>query len=185
MTALVLLLGLSGAALPPVAVTDRQIPYRLQGDTAAALRAGIDAAGPMHTDGRRAAGYTRWTVRPEVRFEMGPGGCTLARAEVEVDVAITLPAWSPGPAATPGLAERFAVFADRLRRHELEHRRTGVETGERVRARLSRLPPSPDCPGLRRAIDAVIAGEVREGQRRDLEIDRRSRHGELDGARLP
>ena len=52
-------------------------------------------------------------------------------------------------------------------------------------ARLGRLPPSPDCPGLRRAIDAVIAEEVREGNRRDLEIDRRTRHGELDGVRLP
>jgi predicted secreted Zn-dependent protease len=185
MSALALLLALSGAALPPVAVTDRQTPYRLQGDTAAALRAGIDAAGPMHTDGRRYAGYTRWTVRADYRYEPGPRGCALVRAEVEVDVAITLPAWSPGPAATPGLAGRFGVFVGRLREHELSHRRTGVETGERVRARLGRLPPSPDCPGLRRAIDAVIAEEVREGNRRDLEIDRRTRHGELDGVRLP
>ena len=32
---------------------------------------------------------------------------------------------------------------------------------------------------------AVIADEAREGHRRDLEIDRRTRHGELEGARLP
>lgn len=185
MSVLALLLALSGAALPPVAVTDRQLPYRLQGDTSAALRAGIDASGPMHTDGRRYAGYTRWTVGVDYRYDEGPRGCALTRAEVEVDVAITLPTWAPGPAATPGLATRFEVFARRLREHELAHRRTGVETGERVRARLGRLPPSPDCPGLRRAIDAVIAEEVREGSRRDLEIDRRTRHGELDGVRLP
>lgn len=170
----------------PVAIDERLATYPIQGDTASELSSQIKRLGPLDgNEGKRFAGNTRWSVR--WNYMMAPqadGRCRLQQVQVSLEVTMTLPEWQPRHRADPLLKSHWPAYLAALTNHEMGHRANGVRAAFAVRDALAAVAPAASCQQLADGANAAANAAMNSRQGADVDYDRQTKHGALQGARL-
>jgi len=120
--------------------------YSVSGTSASALNLSLSLRGPRH-GGRAAHAITVWRLDWSYVPTRRSSTCASGRPRVVVDVVTTLPRWEDLEVASEGLAKDWAIFQERLRRHESGHREIAVRTGRELLSTLGDLR-AQDCDRL-------------------------------------
>lgn len=117
-------------------------------------------------------------------FAYGPEGCRLTGGEIAITIHTTYPRWRERDRGPDAMRVEWDRFMDALREHETVHGDLFREEAQRLADRLDRLPPSPTCNGLHRAITAEQERFDRAINSGQAAYETRTRNGASQGARL-
>lgn len=166
--------------------------YDVTGRDPRALLLDLQRRGPR-IGKRRHFGRTRWTARWEIEYARpvrsdgteAPGrACHMRRADVHLDVEVTLPRWNAPPAAPAALQHSWSSFIDALAFHEREHQESIVSAGRRATRALERMQ-APTCAALKEKANARARQIIEESRAYNRHYDERTGHGRTQGARWP
>lgn len=165
-------------------VVERSEYYEVAGSSAEQLRASINRMRPNDGKGERHDAVTRWDVHWQYRYRSAAGACALTSFTTSVEVLTTLPTWSNREAGSR-LAERWDRYITALKDHERGHARIGLRAAREIQERISALEPAPTCPLLEESIKSKGEALLDAHRSEEVEYDRRTKHGSLQGARFP
>jgi predicted secreted Zn-dependent protease len=174
------------SAHPGISIEDRTEYYRVAGDSAQDIFQQMRALGPIdESTGERFDGYTRWNTSWNYGVESAGRRCGLAKADVSLDVVITLPKWEPGPAARHRLVAGWPTYLSKLEAHEQGHRSIAVQAAEAVHDALATADPQPTCKQLMDELDRVAKEALEQYRQANRDYDRDTDHGAKEGVKLP
>ena len=184
LVSVVVAFGMLAAVAVPLAsaaATERvtTTTYRVFGSTEQQVRASLDARRPGDYDAR-----TQWFVDWSYTSAIRSSRCVVATSKVHTRIVFTYPRWVAPASASEELRADWTRYMSRLRVHESGHASIGRLTARRIVATLARTTAST-CSALDRSLRAVIARHFRAGNAADIAYDRRTRHGETQGAVFP
>ncbi|PSQ83866.1 MAG: hypothetical protein BRD44_02980 [Bacteroidetes bacterium QS_7_67_15] len=162
--------------------------YTVTGRTEQALLRDLVQHGPR-SDGARHFGRTSWTARWEIVYEQASrpareAPCRIRRADVYLDVEVTMPRWNAPSNAPAALRRDWSSFLDALAFHEREHQESIISAGRRVARALEDLTAT-SCSALEEKADTQARSIIEEARRYNRRFDERTRHGRTQGARWP
>jgi predicted secreted Zn-dependent protease len=159
--------------------------YVVHGATARALRAELDAKGPLGETGRRGDGYTRWSISWTYGLDFAGGVCTASRINVDLSIHMILPRWEKASAPEPGLVALWNRYFAALRVHEDGHRDLAVSAAREVRRALARERGAADCEALKKRMNSKANSLLDRLRRDQAAYDRATDDGKKQGVRLP
>lgn len=159
--------------------------YNVTGTDSKAMWQSISANGPKGDDGRVFAGRTDWNLGYRYQTRFRDGQCRVSTVTTRLAVVMHMPRWQDEGRAPRALRDRWQRYVAALREHENGHRDNGVAATAEVQARVSDLPPQPDCGSFDAQARTVANEIVARYVERDREYDRRTEHGLTQGARFP
>ena len=153
------------------------ITYPVSGTDAASLRRSILSQRRIDAkSGKAYDGFTRWQVSWSWSGD-GRGQCDLSTVKVAFHVEVTLPELTDPQRLPPDVLQRWNAYLSALRRHEAGHARHGYDGVEDIRRAVSQ----GDCAHANDRGRAV----VQRLNQFDLDYDRDTQHGILQGTILP
>lgn len=153
------------------------VTYPVSGADAASLRRSIKAQRPTDpTTGEAFDAVTRWQMLWKWSGD-GHGGCDLATTRVELRIEVILPELVDSERLPADVVQRWKAYLAALRRHEAGHARHAFEGVEDIRQAISH----GDCAHANERGRAV----VRRLNQYDVDYDRETQHGILQGTILP
>jgi predicted secreted Zn-dependent protease len=177
----------AGAPSSKVHVNRTETFYDVTGRSEQALLRDLTRHGPR-VGAERRFGRTAWTARWEIAYRTPPPGsnapCRMRRADVHLDVEVTLPRWNAPDDAPAALRRDWASFTDALAFHEREHRESIVNAGRRLVRALEGLE-APTCTALEEKAGAEARTIIKEARAYNRRYDERTDHGRTQGARWP
>ncbi|MGZ4462318.1 MAG: DUF922 domain-containing protein [Gaiellaceae bacterium] len=168
-----------------LSVSARYVYYAVHGRTADELRADLDTSRARAENGERHDALSGWYVRWHSLLSTRAQGCSIAQADVSVELTYRLPRWLHPSGVSPDLVGSWKRYLRALRVHEEGHAENGVRTGSRVLHGLRALPPTPSCKRLENRANGMVANEVARGNSWDIAYDRRTGDGAAQGAVFP
>ena len=183
-------LAVAFLALFPVALAQTQNRlewrtnyYSVTGMSLGEIRRSMDQSRPWK-DPPDQTGSTEWQI--EWRFEVTPAedGCRCKSFTTTTTITNTLPRWTPLAEAPAELKAAWTRFIKALGEHEAGHSRLALAAAADLHKRMKELGKGADCDGLRKRINDLAARVLEEYRQRDVEYDRRTRHGATQGVAL-
>ena len=175
----------SAATQARVVVRSRVRRYEISGSSALELRDGMDRLGPKDpVYGTPYAGFTRWRIEWSYDYATA-AGCAVDGVVVAVRIDIVMPRWRDARNGPAELAAAWRRFIAALRRHEEGHAAIARRGARRIARRLEALRTFPSCARLELAADAAAERILEETRRAERAYDRRTGHGDTQGARFP
>jgi predicted secreted Zn-dependent protease len=146
------------------------------------LAAAVNAATPIHEDGRSMAGHTTWHVWWHFTWHRATdGSCAIDTVHCDVTAEITLPQLESGDQAT---RERFQTFLAALEVHERGHVRIAEAAARDVEDAIRALPAAPDCASLDREANEAGQRVLARSRSDEVRYDQDTQHGRTQGAWL-
>ena len=182
---LVLLLLLALGTIAPGAATaapTEQVAtrtYRVTGSTEAQIRASIDANRTGDYDAE-----TRWFIDWSYTSVVRDGSCRVKTWKTHTRINFTYPRWIVPSDATSALRAKWTRYMSRLRLHENGHAAIGRGVARKIQATL-RATTAPTCATLDRTLGTTVRRHFAAGNAADRAYDRRTKHGEAQGAVFP
>ena len=181
---LLLLLVTAIAAVPSAhaAKTETQstVWYSVYGATAPAIRTSLDARRPGDYDAKT-DWFVNWSYATTTRDD---GRCVSKSWKVATRIKYTYPRWRVPASATDALKQQWTRYMSRLRLHELGHATNGRLTATRIDNTL-RTTSAATCDALGTTLRATIKRHFATGNAADVAYDRRTQHGQTQGAVFP
>ncbi len=160
--------------------------YPIRGMSATELRSQMTQKGPLDTgEGRRYDANTAWKIRWSYRYRSVGQQCAIASVNTRVDITFTLPQWQPEPRAGRSLVAEWNQYLAALQIHEDGHKNHGVAAGQEVMNTLSHFPAAASCQALGAAANTAAQKIVQRYNQKDIEYDRLTQHGFIQGAVFP
>ena len=148
----------------------------------ASLRDLLNAASPVHTDGRTYHAHTEWHVHWHYHYLPQPGGgCRIDSVHTTLTATITLPAPADPPIAD---SSAFVTYLGALKRHEQGHYAIGRSAAAAIDQGILALPSQDSCAGLAATADAFANEELARARDTEARYDRDTGHGRTQGAVL-
>jgi predicted secreted Zn-dependent protease len=168
------------------AVSVKTIYYPIAGTTAARLREEMSRHGPIDpATGKRFAGYTSWRVRWYYRTFLQGDRCRLSDLRVNTDITITLPRWNPPRNAARSLVTSWTRFIKAMEIHENGHANHGIAASREIARLIAEIPPKNTCSEVINQLSGRANAILQTYSQKDIEYDRRTRHGITQGTVLP
>jgi predicted secreted Zn-dependent protease len=160
--------------------------YIVGGDTAAAVRANLNRAGPYSpVDDRTYDAITRWGIQWSFRYDDVPGVCSLQSATIEMVAVTTVPRLSPSSHLDAGTMSRWQGYLDALELHESGHLE-GVRQGVRaLQAAMDDASAMTTCSELGVYLNALAEAYQQALRDADVAYDADTAHGRSQGAVFP
>ena len=152
-------------------VVEQVKTYAISGSTAPELYASIGERGPKAGIGRAIA-HTNFKLTWQRNYVPQGDGCTLVSAKPKLIITYTLP--KPSGRLPDGLKQRWDVFYEGVRRHELVHGqmiKDMVATIERTTIGLS-VPGDPGCKKIRQEIIKPLSEASLAQRQQSSDFDR-------------
>lgn len=163
--------------VPGLTIRERMTHYTVDATRPSDMREQMAARGPRTALGHPVTGITRSQLSARYLLWPAPGRCTIDDVQVEVDIELRLPRWTPADTPSPEMTKRWHWLSEVLQEHEHGHRANGVRAGEDLLKRLRALPAETDCRRLERTALRVRREVMAELRRRDSEYDRDTDYG--------
>lgn len=155
--------------------------YPVQPEGAETLAQALDRSSPVRKRGLVYHATTQWQVQWRFWWQDSDRGCAIEGVQTEVSVQIQLPHWVAGADA---LHAEFEHYLSALTVHEQGHKDLAVVAGRSIDKALLELPPATDCATLERTANALGYQLLQRFRERENDYDRRTNHGQTQGAWL-
>lgn len=163
--------------VPGLTIRERMTHYTVDATRPSDMREQMAARGPRTALGHPVTGITRSQLTARYLLWPAHGQCTIGDVQVEVDIELRLPRWTPEGTPSPEMTKRWHWLSEVLQEHEQGHRTNGLRAGEDLLQRLQVLPAESDCRRLERTALRVRREVMAELRRRDSEYDRDTDYG--------
>jgi predicted secreted Zn-dependent protease len=171
-------LDLSAAAPGVTERLDQPLRYRVNGYTAAQVRAQLTACTPTAPWW----GEARWWFNYRYTYSSSGRICSVTKVWLGLHTAESLPAWSSSPNAERGLAARWQSFSKGLTRHEQGHVDIARRSAKTILSDLQSLTGA--CDRLAEAVDSLFGRDLDATNRAESDYDIKTLHGAKQGAVL-
>lgn len=171
----------AGATIPRAANAE-YVFYDVTGSTPAELWSSMRAAAPLAGQ-QPAYGLTSWNVTWRTRWG-GTGQCRVTFADVQLQMRVTMPRWTPPADASPELVAQWETFIRALAVHEAGHASRAAEAARQVRRALEGVS-MPTCGMMELRTRAVAEQVLNQHRARDRDYDAQTRRGATQGAIWP
>lgn len=146
------------------------------------LQSILNAASPIHKDGKVYFGNTDWHVQWNMWWSEGAGGsCRITRAKARISATIVLPKLVN---ATVVQQNRFDTLAAALRVHELGHYAIGKKAAADIERGILAMAPMDTCAALKAAADELAVETLDQYRAVERQYDADTDHGRTQGAWL-
>lgn len=146
------------------------------------LRSILNAASPIHHDGKVFFGNTDWHVEWNMWWSEEAGGsCRITRAKARISATIVLPKLVN---ATAVQQNRFDTLAAALRVHELGHYEIGKKAAADIERGILAMAPMDTCAALKAAADELAIETLDQYRAEERQYDADTDHGRTQGAWL-
>jgi len=146
------------------------------------LRSILNAASPIHHDGRVFFGNTDWHVQWNMWWSEQPrGSCRITGVKAKISGTIMLP-----KLINPTVVQqnRFDTLAAALRVHELGHYEIGKKAAADIESGILAMAPMDTCAALKAAADELATETLDEYRAVERKYDADTDHGRTQGAWL-
>jgi predicted secreted Zn-dependent protease len=182
-----MLIALLMSALPTqaaVGISDRLERYAISGSTPSDLRLEMNSKGPRgNAGGQVFDGYTRWSVIWRYRYNNFGNTCAITSVATSVTVTITLPKWDDEITADNNTRSKWSRYLAALELHERGHRQMGIDAAKEIDRVISGM--SGRCDALEARANEAGKAILNKYRQLDLDYDRDTDHGAMQGARFP
>lgn len=137
-----------------------------------------------HEPGSRYYARTDWYLTSDWSWKASPGECALTGAQVSVAVTMTLPTLVSVD-APEDVQTRWRTFIDNTITHENEHVKLSFDGARNYQRDLDRVPAAPNCEILHNRLKDLFRKHFDLIDRANSDYDRRTKHGETQGAIFP
>ena len=142
----------------------------------------LDHRSPIVYQGRKYHGYTQWWVSWQFYWYENPASCQITQVKTTLKVVYNLPKLLEKSATNAPLKKAFDRYYQALFNHEQNHKNHGLEAALAIQAQLENLRSFPTCRDLNHQANALVQSLIRAYRQKDLDYDRRTEHGRLEGA---
>jgi predicted secreted Zn-dependent protease len=135
--------------------------YDVEGADQPALVKALNARGGGHAK-------SAWKLSYQYQPRREKGMCGVGTVVTRLDLAMTLPRWTPQEGAPADLVQRWTKYVDALMAHENARLEKARELERELKPALEALPPAADC----NALDAAVVERyeaLQQKNRRDAE----------------
>ena len=143
------------------------------------LAQALDRSSPIRSRGLVYHATTDWQVQWRFWWQNANDGCVIERVRTEVAVQIQLPELIAGTAAQE---TEFADYLDALTLHEEGHQQLALDAAEAIDLALQQLPAASHCTALEANANALGQQLLQRFREREYDYDRRTNHGQTQGA---
>lgn len=169
----------TGSASAEVKVAESFRFYTIDGLTKEAIAKSVSRNVPLSL-GKRAWAFAVWNITWTYTPVSLPDRCWATDVEIEVTARITFPRHAQVDRMDPEIRAKWDSMMAALYRHEKQHVQHGIDAANKLDAQIPSLREA-DCESLRRKVNAVAMGLIREGSDRDKRYDAETDHGRLEG----
>ena len=156
--------------------------YDLQVVSGQSLNRALNEASPIRQNGQIYHAYARWQVQWNFWWrEQRDGRCRIDLTRTRLNATITLPRLGGGDAQQ---RQRFAMYLNALREHELGHYRIGQAAAAKIDTALRQTPEYPSCAELQRQANQRANAILQRHIEQERQYDRQTGHGRTQGAWL-
>jgi predicted secreted Zn-dependent protease len=146
------------------------------------LQSILDAASPIHRNGRVFYGHTEWHVQWTMSWSKETDGpCKMTKVTTQITANIILPKLVN---ATPTQQIRFNALLSALRVHELGHYDFAKEAATDIENEIISMPEMVTCAALEVAADDLGNRTLSEYEMKESKYDLETDYGRSQGAWL-
>jgi len=146
------------------------------------LQSIMNAASPIHRNGRVFYAQTDWHVQWNISWSKAPDGpCKITTVITKVSARIILPELVN---ATPTQQDRFNALLSALRVHELGHYDFAKKAATDIEAEVLSMPETDTCAALEAAANDLGNWTMSEYKMRESKYDLETDYGRSQGAWL-
>lgn len=162
------------------------ITYTVTGKTLDEISASLNAQAmpDPHEPGTRYFARTDWYLTGDWTWKPSPSGCEVSTAQVRVAVTMTMPARVAGELA-PDVQKRWDNFFENTVAHENGHVKLAYDGARNYQRELDTLAPAANCDILGNRLKDLFRKNFDQIDRANVDYDKRTRHGETQGAVFP
>lgn len=158
--------------------------YDLTGQSAKQLIAQMKETGPLRKDGKRYFGKTDWTINWRYHYETRGGAVVLTRVAVTVNATTIMPQRQLAANDADPMAAEWARFSAALAVHERGHAENAKRHARQLYAVLHGHGPFSSAQELEAFVKTQGDKSVADANAEDIEYDKRTGHGNTQGATL-
>lgn len=181
---LLLMPGMQGTYADTI-VNDQVDYYRVEGCSAEAIRASLNANSPTVVDGKSYDANTDCNISWQYQWWETAGSCRMTSVTSRVTIKTTLPRLVEADCLPASLRGRWYDYTAALEDHEAGHRRFGVEAARAIERELMSMAPRSDCKQLYRAAESRARDILAVAREKDRQYDRETEFGARTGAIFP
>lgn len=127
---------------------------------------------------------TDWYLTGDWFWKPSASGCELTGAQVMVAVTMTLPALTTVDAPAE-VQTQWNQFIDNTITHESVHVKLAYDGARNYQRELSQLAPTTNCDLLQNRLNEIFRKNFDQIDRANVDYDKRTKHGETQGAIFP
>lgn len=165
------------------AINEEYVYYSVKPSSIENLLQALNHASPIRESGELFHGHTDSYVKWNFWWNESEGKCAINRVTTEVKLKYTLPKLvtnNPNQA----LKSVWSKWYPALVKHEKGHGSFAIDAARRVESAIERLPAFNGCDVLSNEANSAGHRVLDKLKKRDAEYDKRTRHGETQGASL-
>ena len=156
--------------------------YAVQADARKSLLQVLQAATPIHENGRTFIGHTDRNIEWHLHWQdTARGTCRITDVHVSLQAHIVLPQLS---GIDPDRQGEFTRFLMALRIHEFGHYRLERQAAAQIDAALAALPDMANCREIEQAANSTARRILAEFAQKNVDYDTATDHGKTQGAVL-
>lgn len=162
------------------------ITYTVAGKTLDDISKALDeqAMPDSHEPGSRYYARTDWYLTGDWSWKTSPSGCEVANAQVKVVVTMTVPSLVAGEVA-PDVQKRWDGFIENTIAHENGHVKLAYDGARNYQRELDTLAPAANCDILSNRLREMFRKNFDQIDHASTDYDKRTKHGETQGAVFP
>ncbi len=162
------------------------VTYNVAGKTLDEISKALDAQAMLdpHEPGSRYYARTDWYLTSDWSWKASSADCALTGAQVTVAVTMTLPTLVSVD-APEDVQKRWRTFIDNTIAHENEHVKLAYDGARNYQRDLDRIPAAANCEVLQNRLKDLFRKNFDLIDRANIDYDKRTKHGETQGAIFP
>jgi predicted secreted Zn-dependent protease len=158
--------------------------FNVSGGSEHALRRSINQARPW-SDKREGDAFTEWKIEWNFRLTTSQSACHVHSFATRTAITITLPKWTPPPAAPRVLTQGWDRYVTALKAHEEGHKQIALAAAAEIQKRVKALKTEPTCEAMSALLNGTARSVITEYRQKEIDYDRKTDHGATQGARFP
>ncbi|CAG0957140.1 hypothetical protein ANRL3_00630 [Anaerolineae bacterium] len=163
------------------------VTYTVTGKTTQEMSKSLEAqaiADP-HEPGSDYYAQTAWRISTKWSTKIAENNCELERADVSVQLTVTVPALTDVNGITPDALSRWNKFVANTITHEKGHVTRTLNGVRDYQIEIGNVAPQTDCNGMRSKLDDLFRFHSNQIDRVNSEFDTETNHGTSQGAVFP
>ncbi len=180
---LVSLLGSNYLLATPIVATQYNY-YHIFPKSLGDLKKELNNNSPIKVNNIIYFGQTHWLVKWNFKWRQQSGICTITSVDTTVNAVFTMPAIPREHITGVDVRRAFSNFSEVLMKHENEHFKSGLNAAQEIELRLIENKNFENCKDLEFWANDKAKKIIEKFNKRDLEYDKTTNHGETEGAKI-